>query len=62
MTSLPNQALKWTHDPANPARKRVTDYVYAPNGLDLQSLIVRRATSGGAITRTFTYEGVPLNR
>jgi RHS repeat-associated protein len=41
-------------DPANPARKRISTYVYQDNGLNLQSVTV--AGSGKTVQVTYTYD------
>ncbi len=43
-------------DPANPARKRTTDYTYINNGLNLQSVTV--SGSGQTSQTTFTYDNL----
>lgn len=44
-------------DPSNPARQRITNYTYeSANGINLQSLAVTGATSGGTVTHNYTYD------
>lgn len=47
-------------DPAQPSRKRTSDYVYYPNGIDLQTVTVSGATTAGAgtITVNYTYDNL----
>lgn len=49
-------------DPANSSRRRVTDYVYESNGINLQTLTVTGATGGGSVTTTYTYDSLGLGR
>lgn len=46
-------------DPAAATRKRITTYVYeSDNGINLQSVTVAGATSGGSATTVFTYDSL----
>ncbi len=45
-------------DATDSSRQRISDYAYAPNGINLQSLTVVGNTSGGAINRSFTYDAL----
>lgn len=43
-------------DPAKPSRKRITDYVYQDNGLNVQSMTV--SGSGQTVQTTYTYDSL----
>lgn len=43
-------------DPANPAKKRITDYVWQDNGLNLKSVTV--SGSGKSVQTTYTYDSL----
>ena len=45
-------------DPADSNRKRITDYLYAENGLNLDSMTISGATSGIPVTTTYTYDSL----
>ncbi len=45
-------------DPAAPTRRRITDYVYEANGINLARQTVTGATSGGSVTTTFSYDSL----
>ena len=40
-------------DPAVPERQRITDYTYTDNGLNVQSMTTRGATSGVPVTISY---------
>ncbi|MDY6822589.1 MAG: hypothetical protein SWH68_02140 [Thermodesulfobacteriota bacterium] len=45
-------------DPADPARRRTTDYTYNASGLNLIQTVTSGATSGGTVTVTYTYDSL----
>ncbi len=49
-------------DPADPARRRITDYTYDTAGLNLTQTVTSGATSGGTVTVTYTYDSLGRKR
>ncbi len=45
-------------DPADPTRRRITDYTYDTAGLNLTEAVISGATSGGTVTVTYTYDSL----